>query len=236
MFKHFVILMRVLIAKGSLPTIIPSRCAEECQHSAKSLEQRASTMTQTKTKQSLAGHLQDDKPMLLSRRFAPLFWTQFLSAFNDNFLKNTLVFLILFQLASDQAAALVTLAGAIFIAPFLILSALGGEMADRFDKAEMAQKLKLAEIGAAGVAVVGLGMAVVVPSVNSMLGRLVREDQRAHAISRAWMFGMLGFFIGPSMMGIVSEYFGLRVAFFVVALVVAVMIPAILALAKQKRP
>ncbi|MGJ8585161.1 MAG: MFS transporter [Marinosulfonomonas sp.] len=87
----------------------------------------------------------------------------------------------------------------------------------------------------AGVAVVGLGMAVVVPSVNSMLGRLVREDQRAHAISRAWMFGMLGFFIGPSMMGIVSEYFGLRVAFFVVALVVAVMIPAILALAKQKR-
>ena len=36
--------------------------------------------------------------LMTSRRFAPLFWTQFLSAFNDNFLKNTLVFLILFKI------------------------------------------------------------------------------------------------------------------------------------------
>ena len=49
--------------------------------------------------------------LMTSRRFAPLFWTQFLSAFNDNFLKNTLVFLILFTLAADEAASLVTLGG-----------------------------------------------------------------------------------------------------------------------------
>ena len=36
--------------------------------------------------------------LMLSRRFAPLFWTQFFSAFNDNFLKNSLAFLILYQL------------------------------------------------------------------------------------------------------------------------------------------
>ncbi|MER9063903.1 hypothetical protein [Mesorhizobium sp. M0019] len=40
--------------------------------------------------------------LMTSRRYAPLFWTQFLSAFNDNFLKNTLVFLILFTLAADK--------------------------------------------------------------------------------------------------------------------------------------
>ncbi len=34
--------------------------------------------------------------LLLTRRFAPLFWCQFFSAFSDNFLKNALVFLILF--------------------------------------------------------------------------------------------------------------------------------------------
>src|SRR5690348_3384755 len=96
--------------------------------------------------------------LMTSRRFAPLFWTQFLSAFNDNFLKNTLVLLILFKLAADQAAALVTLAGAIFIAPFLFLSAIGGEFADRFDKAAVAQKLKLAEIGAAALAVAGIAL------------------------------------------------------------------------------
>src|SRR6478609_5708937 len=50
--------------------------------------------------------------LMLSRRFAPLFWTQFLSAFNDNFLKNTLVFLILATVAADDAGSLVTLAGA----------------------------------------------------------------------------------------------------------------------------
>ena len=35
--------------------------------------------------------------LLMTRRFAPLFWTQFFSAFSDNFLKNSLVFLILFH-------------------------------------------------------------------------------------------------------------------------------------------
>ena len=99
--------------------------------------------------------------MISSRRFAPLFWTQFLGAFNDNFLKNVLVFLILFQVASGQSAALVTLAGAIFMAPFLLLSALGGEMADRLDKGWLAEKLKLFEIGAATVAVVGLAFSSV---------------------------------------------------------------------------
>ena len=43
-------------------------------------------------------------PLMLSRRFAPLFWCQFFAAFNDNFLKTALVFLILFQMAGDTAA------------------------------------------------------------------------------------------------------------------------------------
>ena len=106
--------------------------------------------------------------MMLSRRFAPLFWTQFLAAFNDNFLKNTLVFLILFKLAAEDAASLITLAGAIFIAPFLLLSALGGELADRFDKAAMAERLKLAEAGAAVIAVAGIAFS----SIPVLMGAL----------------------------------------------------------------
>lgn len=102
-------------------------------------------------------------PMMTSKRFAPLFWTQFLSAFNDNFLKNALIFLILFQVGSANAplagpAVLVTLAGAVFIAPFLFLSALGGQIADRMDKAVIARRLKLAEIGAAALAVAGMAL------------------------------------------------------------------------------
>ena len=51
-------------------------------------------------------------PLILSRRFAPLFWCQFFAAFNDNFLKTALVFLILFSSGAADAEALVTLASA----------------------------------------------------------------------------------------------------------------------------
>ena len=85
--------------------------------------------------------------LLLTRRFAPLFWTQFFAAFSDNFLKQALIFLILFKIGGTDANVLVTLAPAVFIAPYFFLSAFGGEMADRYDKALVAQRIKLAEIG-----------------------------------------------------------------------------------------
>src|SRR5437764_12934440 len=102
-----------------------------------------------------AGSDRMTQSLLRSRRFAPLFCCQFFSAFNDNFLKNALVLLILFEIGGQTGEALVSLAGAVFMAPFFLLSALGGEVADRFDKALVARRLKLAEIGAAALAVAG---------------------------------------------------------------------------------
>src|SRR3974377_884907 len=93
--------------------------------------------------------------LMKTRRFAPLFWCQLFSAFNDNFLKNSLVFLILFKLSGPDADSLITLAGAVLMFPFFILSAIGGEVADRYDKAHVAERLKLVEIGVAGIAVGG---------------------------------------------------------------------------------
>ncbi|MGE3229241.1 MAG: MFS transporter, partial [Hyphomicrobium sp.] len=93
--------------------------------------------------------------LITSRRFAPLFWCQFLSALNDNFVKNALVILILFKIGSEQGGALVALAGAVLVAPFFIFSGIGGELADRYDKAEVAEKLKRAEIPVAMVAALG---------------------------------------------------------------------------------
>lgn len=52
-------------------------------------------------------------PLLLSRRFAPLFWCQFFAAFNDNFLKTALVFVILFHPATADPEALITSASAV---------------------------------------------------------------------------------------------------------------------------
>jgi hypothetical protein len=94
-------------------------------------------------------------PLLLSRRFAPLFWCQFFAAFNDNFLKTALVFVILFRPNTHDPEALITFASAVFIAPYFFLSALGGEFADRYDKARVAQRIKLVEIFVAAFAAWG---------------------------------------------------------------------------------
>ena len=95
------------------------------------------------------------KELMSTRRFAPLFWAQFFSALNDNVLKNALVIILLYGAATSHGDALVTVAGAVFIFPFFILSGLGGELADKFVKAGVARRLKFAEIFAAIFAALG---------------------------------------------------------------------------------
>jgi len=95
------------------------------------------------------------KQLMSSRRFAPLFWAQFCSALNDNVLKNALVIILLYGVTSGHGDALVTLAGAVFIFPFFILSGLGGELADKYVKSIVARRLKFAEIFAAIFAAAG---------------------------------------------------------------------------------
>lgn len=96
------------------------------------------------------------RPLLLSRRFLPLFLRQFLTAFNDNFIKNILILLILLRPQQADSAALVSLAGAIFIVPFFLFSALGGELADKYDKALVIRWLSIIEFGGASLAAIGL--------------------------------------------------------------------------------
>lgn len=86
-----------------------------------------------------------------------------------------------------------------------------------------------------GAAALGLGVAVVVPTANSLIGRTVPNDQRASAIARAWMIGFTGFFIGPPIMGIVSQTMSLRMAFGLIAVLVLAMLPCLWLLARRLR-
>ena len=128
-------------------------------------------------------------PLMLSRRFAPLFWCQFFAAFNDNFLKTSLVFLILFSRGGPGAEALITLASAIFIAPYFLFSGLGGEIADRYDKARVAQVIKFVEIFVAGLALAGYALHSV-PILFVALGG----------------YGVLGSLFGPIKYGILPDH------------------------------
>src|SRR5580704_2819273 len=98
------------------------------------------------------------KQLLTSRRFGPLFLTQFLAALNDNFLKQSLVLLCLFKIGGPTGAMLGTIAGAVLIAPFFLFSAFAGELADKYDKAMLARRMKFAEIFGAAFAAAGFLM------------------------------------------------------------------------------
>ena len=87
--------------------------------------------------------------LLASRRFAPLFVTQFLGAFNDNLFKTALIFLATFHFYAGDAVAAVafaTLATGLFGLPYVLFSGLAGDIADVRDKAAIARWVKLAEI------------------------------------------------------------------------------------------
>ncbi len=85
-----------------------------------------------------------------------------------------------------------------------------------------------------GVAFGALGLAAIVPSANSILGARVTDSQRAHALSRAWMFGILGFFLGPAMMGGIAQVLGLRVSFVAAAAILALILPAVWLLGRER--
>ncbi len=126
--------------------------------------------------------------LLTTRRFAPLFFCQFFAAFGDNFLKTALVFVILFEVSGANSGVLITLAGATLIAPFFFLSGLGGELADRYDKAWVAQRIKFVEMGATIVAVSGFAF-----------------HSLALLFLAVFLFGMLASLFGPIKYGILPD-------------------------------
>jgi acyl-[acyl-carrier-protein]-phospholipid O-acyltransferase / long-chain-fatty-acid--[acyl-carrier-protein] ligase len=85
--------------------------------------------------------------LFTGRRFAPLFVTQFLGAFVDNLYRFAMATLIAYALvdSAETASFLALLAGAIFILPFFLFSAMSGQLADRYDKAVIARFNKISE-------------------------------------------------------------------------------------------
>ncbi|MEQ8865012.1 MAG: acyl-[ACP]--phospholipid O-acyltransferase [Thalassobaculum sp.] len=97
--------------------------------------------------------------LLRSRRFLPLFVTQFLGAMNDNVFKNAFVILVLYGMADiggQHAQVLVTVAAGIFILPYFLFSATAGQIADAQEKSRLIRRIKLAEIAIMTFGAVGL--------------------------------------------------------------------------------
>lgn len=99
--------------------------------------------------------------LLHRKRFLPLMITQFFNAFNDNLYKTAAVLFVIYQVYSDEQAEATFsgIASFVFVLPFVLFSALGGQLADTRDKAAIIRVVKLCEIGWASLGAVGLYMA-----------------------------------------------------------------------------
>ncbi|MBR0233235.1 MAG: MFS transporter [Synergistaceae bacterium] len=87
--------------------------------------------------------------LLLTKRFMPMFLTQFLGAFNDNFFKSALMMLITYKLgdaAGIDSRILVNAAAGIFILPFFIFAPTASDLADKYDRSDLMRWVKFAEI------------------------------------------------------------------------------------------
>jgi acyl-[acyl-carrier-protein]-phospholipid O-acyltransferase/long-chain-fatty-acid--[acyl-carrier-protein] ligase len=84
------------------------------------------------------------------KRFLPIFIVQFCGCLNDSILKNALIILITFKLASSLTVApymLVMLANVALVAPFILFASLAGQIADRYERSIVVKVIKCAEVG-----------------------------------------------------------------------------------------
>ncbi len=134
--------------------------------------------------------------LLATRRFLPLFVAQALGAFNDNAFRNAMAILITYDLAATRgidAPMLITLATTVFIVPFFLFSAMAGALADRYDKAMLARRLKLAEIALMALAAIGFAL-----------------ESIAWQFAVLFLMGTQSAFFGPIKYGILPQLLGPR--------------------------
>ena len=158
--------------------------------------------------------------LMADRRYWPLFWTQFLGAFNDNFFKNALVILITYKAYSIgvlKPEQMVALCGGVFILPFFLFSALAGQLADKYPKQKIVSAVKIAEIiimliGGVGfifehlplllvtLFLMGLHSTIFGPVKYSALPEILKEDElvagNAYIESGTFLAILLGTLIG----------------------------------------
>jgi MFS family permease len=125
------------------------------------------------------------------KKFAPFFWTQFLGAFNDNFLKNALVVLVAFrgvQLLGLDSGALVAIAGGLFILPFFLFSPIAGQISDKYERSRVVRATKVLEI----VIMILAAVAFLIQSYLSLLFLL-------------FLMGTQSTFFGPAKYSLIPE-------------------------------
>ena len=157
------------------------------------------------------------------RGFWCLMVTQFQTAFSDNALKNLVILLVLGSaLPVEERDTRVALAGALFAAPFILFSMLGGWLADRFSKPLIMGYVKLAEIGImlfaalalawgwsalelAAIFLMGCHSALFAPSKYGVLPELLPHDRLSWGNGILELLTFLGIIFGIAAAGLLAR-------------------------------
>src|SRR5439155_6098882 len=83
--------------------------------------------------------------LLQSKGFQSFLWTQFLGAFNDNVYK-IIVSMRAVHVAAASGSEYLSLAGVVFVLPFLLFSGYSGHLADAVSKRKVLIAVKVFEI------------------------------------------------------------------------------------------
>ena len=96
--------------------------------------------------------------LFCSRRFLPLFLVQFFGAFNDNVFKNAFIMWVTYKTSKEMgwnSTSAVNLIAVLLILPGIFFSAMAGQIADRFEKANLVRWAKIGEIAIMALAAWG---------------------------------------------------------------------------------
>ena len=132
--------------------------------------------------------------LMKSRRFLPLFLTQFLGSFNDNMFRSALAVLITYQFTAGPiswltAGVMVALCSTLLVIPFPILSPIAGQLADKYNKARLITWIKISEVIIMSIAAYGF-----------------MHDQIYLLMGMLLMTGVHSAFFGPIKYSILSDH------------------------------
>ena len=147
---------------------------------------------------AIRGAMTTNSILISQRRFLPLFVTQLLGAFNDNLYKNAMLLFVVYGLYNSEAeeTRFSGIASGLFILPFLLLSALAGQLADMRDKARLIRIIKTCEIAIMLVGAAGLLLAWQRVSVGTLAIPLMLTALLAMGVHSAF-FGPIKYAILP---------------------------------------
>ena len=174
-------------------------------------------------------------------KWISLFATNFLGVFNDNFLKNSIIFISVSWLLPSwlSQSQLISVVASALVVPYLLFSPIGGRLAVRYSKLKIFRILKLIEIpimllacvafyyqwvivAVLSVFALGTQSCLYSPSKYSLIRDIGGEEGASYGSGMFETMAFMGILLGTFVASVVSDHYSLGL-FGLIALGVAVL-------------